>query len=85
MPFRMFYIIYKIELNYLSFYTAEDKMIQTKIVFYSPSKNIIAISPHVVVRKEELKQIQNVLQSKTKSYWKVTADWVLLIWVIYTS
>ena len=64
----MFYIIYKIELNYLSFYTAEDKMIQTKIVFYSPSKNIIAISPHVVVRKEELKQIQNVLQSKTKSY-----------------
>ena len=26
-------------------------MIQTKIVFYSPSKNIIAISPHVVVRR----------------------------------
>ena len=32
----------------------------------------------VVVRKEQLQQIQNVLQSKTKSYRKVKAE-VLLI------
>ena len=61
----------------------DDEMIQSKSIFYSPCKNIITISPHVDVRKEQLQQIQNVLQSKTKSYWKVTADWVLFLTLLY--